>query len=113
MPTDSCLTKSCSSRLADDGPFNDAAPLYRGVAQPALSESTIRALSGCLAHFSHWSTEEIEMPSVDDLVIKRFAPPPGLQLPDAGIRLSPAGAAPGRLACCQARSFGITRRRIP
>lgn len=74
MPTDTCLLNLARRDWLNDGPLNKViAPYIDALREQRYSEHTIRAYLGCLAHFSYWiKTEEIEMSSVDELIIKRF-----------------------------------------
>ena len=74
MPTDTCLTNLARRDWLTDGPLNDVVASYiEALRNQRYSDHTIRAYLGCLAHFSHWITaNEIEMMSVDALLIKRF-----------------------------------------
>lgn len=74
MPTDTCLSNLARRDWLNDGPLNNViAPYIDALREQRYSEHTIRAYLGCLAHFSYWiKTEEIEMSSVDEFIIKRF-----------------------------------------
>lgn len=74
MPTDTCLSNLARRDWLNDGPLNNViAPYIDALREQRYSEHTIRAYLGCLAHFSYWiRTEENEMSSVDELIIKRF-----------------------------------------
>jgi site-specific recombinase XerD len=56
------------------GPLNIVVGAYIGALRnQRYADHTIRGYLGCLAHFSYWiKAEELELPSVDSSLVKRF-----------------------------------------
>lgn len=74
MPTYPCLPNLARRDWLTDGPFNNfVAPYIDALRNQRYGERAIGAYLGGLAHFSYWiKSEEIEMPSLDASLIKRF-----------------------------------------